>query len=137
MFVKLPLILLGSNKSLWTRQTQLGGFSVPLSFLAMYLSEGAAVKTNGFFYRYDWVVWVCIVFQCTGGLLVALVMKYADNVLKGFSSSIAILVTSAISVLFFGERLGHLGVIGAILVGLAIILFSDMGSRLQNSLLKN
>ena len=115
---------------------QLGGFSVPLSLVVMYLSDGKSIKTNGFFYGYNWTVWMCIALQSGGGILVAVVVRYADNVLKGFSTSIAILLTSSFSALLFNERLGLFGVLGAILVGIATVLFSDLMSSIK-SLKKN
>ena len=92
----------------------------------MYLSDGEFVNTNGFFYGYNWTVWMCIALQSGGGILVAVVVRYADNVLKGFSTSIAILLTSSISLLFLNEQLGNFGVLGAILVMISTVLFSDL-----------
>jgi UDP-sugar transporter A1/2/3 len=40
--------------------------------------------------------------NATGGLLVAVVVKYADNILKGFACSLAIIISSVISIFLFG-----------------------------------
>ena len=40
--------------------------------------------------------------NATGGLLVAMVIKYADNILKGFATSLAIILTSVVAVFLFG-----------------------------------
>lgn len=58
------------------------------------------------------------------GLTVALVVKYADNILKGFAVSISILISAAISFYFlddFDPSLGFL--IGASLVIAATFLY--------------
>ncbi len=41
------------------------------------------MQFQGFFYGYTPFVWYVVVLNATGGLLVALVIKYADNILKG------------------------------------------------------
>jgi len=41
------------------------------------------IEKTGYFHGYDGVVWLIIVIQAFSGLLVAVVVKYADNILKG------------------------------------------------------
>lgn len=40
--------------------------------------------------------------QAAGGLLVAVVVKYADNILKGFAASFAMVITFTVSMYFNG-----------------------------------
>jgi solute carrier family 35 (UDP-sugar transporter), member A1/2/3 len=42
-------------------------------------------------------------FQAYGGLVIALVVKYADNILKGFAVSLSILLSSFISWWFLND----------------------------------
>ena len=49
-------------------------------------------------------------------MLVAAVVKYTDNILKGFATSIAILLTCLVSSFFFGFRITELFLMGASLV---------------------
>lgn len=42
-------------------------------------------------------------FQAFGGLVVAAVVKYADNILKGFATSLSIVVSSFVSFYFLGD----------------------------------
>lgn len=37
---------------------------------------------DGFLQGFDFVVWMVVLMQAVGGLLVAIVIKYADNILK-------------------------------------------------------
>ena len=47
---------------------------------------------------FDGVVWMVVLLNSCGGLLVAAVMKYADNIVKCFAAALAILSGTLISV---------------------------------------
>lgn len=70
------------------------------------------------------MTWVVVVNQAFGGLLVAIVIKYADNIIKGFATSIAIVVSTILSIFLFGFQLQPLFVFGSILVISAVYLYS-------------
>lgn len=74
-------------------------------------------------YRYDWFVWYLVILQATGGLLVAMVVKYADNILKGFATSLAIVVACVASILFFDFQLSLQFSLGTMLVISSIFLY--------------
>ena len=57
-----------------------------------------------------------ILLQACGGLVVAVVVKYADNILKGFAASFSIITACLISYLFLDFQPTVLFVIGATLV---------------------
>lgn len=71
-----------STASLWMRNIQLGSFSLLLGLLAVVSKDGAAVADRGFFSGYSPMVWLCISLHSLGGLAVAMVVKYADNVVR-------------------------------------------------------
>ena len=77
-------ILKNSKVSIWVRNIQLGLFGTFFALLTVYLSDYENVQTKGFFFGYTQLVWLNIIVQASGGLLVAVVIKYADNILKGF-----------------------------------------------------
>ncbi|KAJ2999487.1 hypothetical protein HDV02_002800 [Globomyces sp. JEL0801] len=87
-----------------------------LSGLAVYIANGKSVAENGFFYGYNKWTWAAITCQAVGGLIVAVVVKYADNILKGFATSLAIILSSLASVFIFDFQLSFLFCIGAIIV---------------------
>jgi len=71
-----------------------------------------------------------VLFQAFGGLLVAIVVKYADNILKGFATSISIIVCSACSYLFLDDvRPGDFYLVGTTLVIGATVLYSVAEQR--------
>ena len=59
----------------------------------------------------------------TGRLLVAVVIKNADNILKGFACSLAIIITCFVSVLLFGFQLSIQYIVGAAFVIISIFMY--------------
>ncbi|CAF0770822.1 unnamed protein product [Rotaria sordida] len=90
-------ILKGSDVSVWIRNIQLGLFDI---------------------------VWIAITIQSAGGLLVALVIKYADNILKGFATSLAIIISCVISITLFDFQLTFLFSLGTIFVIFSLFIYS-------------
>ena len=95
-------VLKGSKHSLWTLNLQLSFFSLfPALFIGVLLKDGQGIREHGFWYGYNIVVWAAIVAQAAGGLLVAMCVAYADNIMKNFATSISILISAIASVWFF------------------------------------
>ncbi|KAK4056347.1 hypothetical protein OIO90_002490 [Microbotryomycetes sp. JL221] len=69
-----------------------------------------------FFDGFSSLTWMVILLQVTGGLLGALVIQYADNLLKCFSTSLSILLSVALSVWLFDFHVTLPVIIGSILV---------------------
>jgi UDP-galactose transporter len=88
--------------TLWVRNVQLSFYSLfPALFIGVIFKDGSAITRDGFFAGYNWVVWTAITFQAVGGLLVALVVNYADNIAKNFATSISIIISFVVSVWLF------------------------------------
>ncbi|CAF0967633.1 unnamed protein product [Rotaria magnacalcarata] len=117
-------ILKGSDTSVWIRNIQLGIFGILFGFLTVYLSDGTEIKKKGFLFGYTNLVWTAITIQSAGGLLVALVVKYADNIWKGFATSAAIIISCIISMGLFDFQLTVLFAFGTIFVIFSIFLYS-------------
>ncbi|KAJ1661648.1 UDP-galactose transporter Gms1 [Coemansia sp. RSA 1813] len=94
-------VLKGSRKSVWTRNVQLSLFSMIPALFGVFVVDGAGVRQNGFLYGYTGWTYLAIACQALGGLVVAVVVKYADNILKGFATSISIILSCLASVWFF------------------------------------
>ena len=82
------------------------------------------VLEKGLMHGFDWVVWAVVFIQAIGGLIVAVVMKYADNILKGFATSISIIVGTIAAIYFFDNWPQLLFIGGAILVIGAVVMYS-------------
>ena len=117
-------ILKGSAASVWMRNVQLGIFGTALGLLGMWWKDGAAIAEHGFLFGYTDMVWCVIFNQAFGGLLVAVVVKYADNILKGFATSFSIIVSTVMSVYLFGFHVDLLFTVGAGLVIGAVYMYS-------------
>jgi len=117
-------ILKESKGSIWLRNIQLGTFGVFTGIIGAYLKDGQGINQNGFFFGFQPLVWGIIFNQAFGGLLVAVVIKYADNILKGFSTSISIVVSTIASVFLFSFNITSTFVVGASLVISAVYLYS-------------
>ena len=117
-------ILKGSTTSLWIRNVQMGLPSVLVAFATVLLKDGALVRTQGLLQGYNGTVWTVIWVQALGGLIVATVVKYADNVLKVFAASFSIVLSSVISAILFDFHPTSSFLLGATLVILATILYA-------------
>ncbi|KAG0221705.1 hypothetical protein BGX31_009603 [Mortierella sp. GBA43] len=93
-------ILKGAEADMWVRNLQLGISGSLFSFLAMFYDR-QKIYEGGFLQGYTLMTWIVVANQALGGLLVAIVVKYADNILKGFATSLSIIISGIISVYFF------------------------------------
>ncbi|GAA6009438.1 uncharacterized protein JCM10292_004292 [Rhodotorula paludigena] len=132
-------IVPAGKPSLWIRNIQLSMFGLVVGLPVVlwelrgclgaldyeYLDQGwwsraeyvARSAVGGFFDGFDRPLpWIVVALQITGGLLSALVMQHADNLLKCFSTSLSIVLSVAASVALFHFKLSIGIVLGAILV---------------------
>lgn len=88
--------------SVWIRNVQLSFYSLwPALLVGVLFKDGEDIARTGFFTGYNWIVWLAITFQAFGGVIVALVVNYADNIAKNFATSISIIISFLASVYFF------------------------------------
>ena len=117
-------ILKNSKVSIWVRNIQLGLFGTIFALITAYSTDYDNIMTKGFFFGYNKIVWLNIIIQACGGLLVAVVIKYADNILKGFATSIAIVVSCILSSYFFSTVIDSVFAFGTLLVVASVVLYS-------------
>jgi UDP-sugar transporter A1/2/3 len=122
--VYFEMVLKRSSTSLWVRNIQLSTASVSIALLGSFIWDGPAIRAHGFFQGYDLVVFTTIFLQAGGGLIVAVVIKYADNILKGFATSLSAILSTAVSVFFFDFNISIYFLEGAALVFIAVYLYS-------------
>lgn len=118
-------VLKGSECSVWVRNVELALIGGCAGLAAVYSSDAAAVAEAGFFQGYSPLVWCVILLQALGGIVVAVVIKYADNLLKGFATSISIVLSCLVSYAVFGE----ITLSPQFLLGTALVILSTLMYR--------
>mmetsp|Transcript_18923 Transcript_18923/g.60767 ORF Transcript_18923/g.60767 Transcript_18923/m.60767 type:complete len:169 (+) Transcript_18923:2-508(+) len=113
---------------IWLRNVQLGSLSLLIGACQIAWLDGGAIRAGGFLQGYTWVTSFVVLQVSLGGLLVALVMKYADNVVKGFATSLSIVISSVVSLFIpsFNFSLRPTFLAGSTLVIAATILYSTI-----------
>ncbi|KAI1322730.1 UDP-galactose transporter [Xylariaceae sp. FL0255] len=115
----------GNSASIWIRNIQLSFYSLfPALLIGVVFKDGEEIAKHGFFDGYNWVVWVLIVLQAIGGILVSLCINYADNIAKNFATSISIIISLLCSVVFFNSEVSFVFLIGTLLVLVATLLYT-------------
>ena len=116
-------MLKGSDTSVWMRNVQLGIFGSTTALISLVAKDGSAIAAKGFFFGYTPLVVFVVVQQAVGGLIVAVVVRYADNILKGFSTSLSIIISCIASIFLFGFVVTLTFFIGAVLVIVSIYMY--------------
>jgi len=119
-------MLKGASKpSLWLRNIQLACYSSVVAVGGLLLSSDESLRRNGWMAGFGLATWGCVFFQAMGGILVAVTIKYADNILRGFAQGLALIVGALGSWLFFGFQITARFVFGCSLVILAIFIYGS------------
>ena len=87
--------------TMWTKNICLAFFGVIGSTIAMLSKDRTKIIEYGMFNEFKTSLWVAILLQAGGGLLVGAVLKYADNIIKGFVTSVGVILASLASVYLF------------------------------------
>jgi UDP-sugar transporter A1/2/3 len=119
-------VLKSAGTSVWVRNIQMGVSSILGGCIMMYLSgELPGILQNGFFYGYSPLVWSVIVLQAIGGLVVAVVVKVADNIMKGFAASVSVVTSCILAYVVFNDfHPTWIFFIGAVLVAVSTYMYS-------------
>lgn len=90
--------------SMWMRNIQMAFFSICIAYINMVrdgdrgvtgmMDENNEPITKPFMHGFTGWVYVVVMLQAGGGLLVAAVIKYADNVLKGMATGVSVVTAT-------------------------------------------
>eukprot|EP01071_Lankesteria_metandrocarpae_P015259 Lankesteria_metandrocarpae@DN948_c0_g1_i1.p1 len=95
--VYLEKVLKESKLSIWLRNVQLAVLTLILLCFSLFFRNREDIQEGGFFQGYNWATVATIVLQSFGGMVVAAVLKYADNILKCFGNAVAIVLSCFVS----------------------------------------
>ena len=109
-------MLKGSTASVWLRNVQLGLAGTVFGLIIAYVNDGAAMADRGFFAGWSTLATVIVMDHALGGLIIAVAIKYADNILKTFAMSLSIIVSSVLSIFIFGFSVSFVFAAGTALV---------------------
>lgn len=118
--VYFEMVLKTSSANLWARNVQLSGWSLLPAALPVLL-EMARHGPSSPFLHFGASAWATVALQVTGGLAVAMVIKHADNILKGFAVSFSIVLSFIFSVAFF-----NFPFTAAFAVGVSLVILSTL-----------
>ncbi|XP_040015944.1 CMP-sialic acid transporter isoform X2 [Gasterosteus aculeatus] len=116
-------VLKSSDTSLWVRNIQMYISGIVVTLIGVYINDGEKVLENGFFFGYTPMVCFVVLLASVGGLYTSVVVKYTDNIMKGFSAAAAIVLSTVASVFMFGLQITFSFASGALLVCVSIYLY--------------
>lgn len=123
----------GPPPSVWAKNVQLSTFALIIALTTAFIKDHKAILSDGFFQGYSPLVLLVITLEAGGGLVVAAVIKYADNILKSFATAVSIVTSTIVSMWVFGFIVSKLFIQGSLLVFVAIGLYSRNESASNSS----
>jgi len=116
--------------SLWMRNIQLGVYSVVFATCLLVLAscfDGQQETTapQPFLFGFSPLVWILVFLRASCGLLVAVIIKHLDNVVKSIASSVSVLAGCLVSMLLFGDELDWKFWFGTAIVLISSFIFSQ------------
>lgn len=130
--VYFEMVLKNSKADLWVRNVQLSLFSL-LPALLPILCTSSPPNSRGFFLdlfkNFGGWAWATVSIQVFGGLVTAIVIKYSDNILKGFATSLSIILSFLASVILFNFRLTPSFIVGSSTVLVATWMYNQPAGK--------
>jgi len=130
--IYLERILKDASNNLWATNIHLGTFSLLPAALPCLIDAW----TNGWFHPFAYFgfwAWTTVGANVLGGLVVALIMKYADNIQKSLAISASIVLTFIITVAIGKAEAAPMAIAGSALVIVSIIAYNKYPAPVPSS----
>lgn len=135
--VKLEALLKEDPDELWGKNSQLCFVSLVMAAIVS-IKDFEKILTSGFFSGYSPLVWGVIGIHAIGGILVSLVVQQTSSVVKGFTTSGSIILTSLVSAFILKDiAMNAQFFAGALLVCISTLLYSKKRDPVGNFLLRS
>jgi len=118
------------SPSLWMRNIQLGTFSVLFATLQLihsnyFNNQQKDSNPKPFLFGFSILVWMLVFLRASCGILVAIIIKHMDNVVKSITSCVSVLAGCLISMFLLGDVLDWKFWLGAGIVAISSYSFSQ------------
>ncbi|GAA5972785.1 hypothetical protein JCM8115_006558 [Rhodotorula mucilaginosa] len=134
--VYFEMVLKGSKADLWIRNVQLSFFSLLPAVMAVFAPDvtlfgGAAntspapIQSQPIFANFGLWAWAVVSIQVIGGLVTALVIRYSDNIMKGFATSLAIVLSFCAGIILFDFQVTLSFLVGTAMVVTSTYLYNQ------------
>ncbi|KAG6898355.1 hypothetical protein C0992_009030 [Termitomyces sp. T32_za158] len=130
--VYFEMVLKNSQADLWVRNVQLSLFSLLPALTPVIFSNRGFEGGSWFsalFCNFGLWAWATVAVQVLGGLATAMVIKYSDNILKGFATSLSIVLSFLASVYLFHFKMTSTFILGSGIVLVATWLYNQPVNR--------
>ena len=125
-------MLKGASKpSLWLRNIQLAIYCSIVAYVGIVGSSDPGLTERGWFAGFGAATWMSVTWQALGGIIVAVTIKYADNILRGFAQALALIVGAIGSWIIFDFKLTFMFCTGCTLVIGAVFLYGSSAQTPQ------
>ncbi|CAJ0583391.1 unnamed protein product, partial [Mesorhabditis spiculigera] len=117
-------VLKKSSVDVWMQNIRLSMLTLPMALSAVVAKDWDNIVANNFLDGFTPMVWTVTFLNAFGGLVVAVVILYADNIRKTYCQTIAIGLTAWISIAMGDAVLTLQFMMGIILVVISILVYS-------------
>lgn len=109
--------------SLIRRNLQLGIYGVPFSCMYALIKDGQRIREDGALSGFGQSAWGVVWLQVFGGFIIALVVKYCDNILKNFALAGSVILTVLVSIPLFNQWPSSFFLFGVTAVLLSVFMY--------------
>jgi len=123
----------GRAPSLWLRNMQLAAYSALIAVASIFCTADPIARQQGLLHGFGGITWAVVLTQSLGGILVAVCIKFADNILRTFAQTVAVLFGAFGSYFLFDFQITTSFNVGMGFVGIAIVLYGHVAKTPEQS----
>ncbi len=110
--------------SLWMRNMQMAFYCCSIGIIQSSFQKSSNPE-HSYLHGFNAWVWLSVILQASGGLLIASVIQHLDNVFKGLATGVSVVLSSALSTVIFGNVLGVQFCAGTVMILCSVYFFSN------------